>query len=103
MNIATHVRRFILGAGLALAALAPAALIGPTADAQTAQPSLSPLRVQALGPEATISFTSSEPVAVTITYQPSAGSGQPNVQSWDIYTTTHATTLTGLTSNTQYQ
>jgi hypothetical protein len=101
MNIATPIRRIILAAGLALAALAPAALGGPAADAQ-APTTLSPLRVLALGTEATVSFTSSEPVAVTITHTPTAG-GRPVVRSWDIYTTTHATTLTGLTSNTQYQ
>jgi hypothetical protein len=102
MNIATYVRRALLGAGLALAALAPAAFGGPVADAQPAPPTLSPLRVQAFGTEATVAFTSSEPVAVTITHQPTGG-GQPTTQAWDIYTTTHETTLTGLASNTQYQ
>ena len=101
MNVPSLLRRFLVGATLALAALAPATLGGPVANAQS-PPTLSPLRVQAFGTEATVTFTSSEPVAVTITHQPTTG-GQPVVQSWNIYTTTHETKLTGLTSNTQYQ
>src|SRR5215208_20680 len=103
MNIATHVRRFILGAGLALAALAPAALGGPTTDAQAAPPTLSPLRVQALGTEATVSFTSSEPVALTITHQPTGGPiSQSRAQVRSAYATSHEVKLAGLTSNTAY-
>jgi hypothetical protein len=103
MNVTTFFRRLFLATGLALAALVPAALNGPATDAQTAPPVISPLRVLAFGTEATVSFTSSEPVAATITYQPSAGTGQPTVQASNTYTTAHETTLTGLTSNTQYQ
>jgi hypothetical protein len=104
MHVSTIVQRLILGAGLVIAALAPAAIGGLVADAQSALPTLTPLHVQASGTEATVAFTSSEPVAVTHTYQPAAPTAdRPMVQAWNIYTTSHQTTLTGLTSNTKYQ
>ena len=105
MNPVSLFRRFILAAGLALAALAPAALGSPVADAQPPVPTISPLRVQAFGTGATVSFTSSEPVAVSITHQPMAtgAAGQPTVQVQPSYATTHEFKLTGLTSNTRYQ
>jgi hypothetical protein len=102
MNIPSLLKRVLIGAGLALAALAPAALSGPSADAQTA-PTLSPLRILALGTEATVSFTSSEPAALTITYQPKgAPISQSRAQVQSAYTAAHEVKLAGLTSNTAY-
>ena len=86
MNNPTQFRRLILGAALALAALAPAALSGSVSDAQTMPPTISPLQVRAGGTEAIISFTSPEPLAVTLDYKPltaAAVGPQPTVHVFD--------------------
>jgi len=101
MNVSSAFRRTILGAALALAALAPAALAGPAQAA--AAPTLSPVQIKPAGTSAAVAFTSAEPVAVTIGYQATAPTASlPTVRAWDTYTTTHATTLTGLSSDTTY-
>jgi hypothetical protein len=117
MNIQLRFRRALLGAGLALAALAPAALSSP---AQAADPlTLSPLQIRVGGTLAAVSFTSSEPVKVTVNYRPAAiaataAASTPQPITTGIisfndprftmpgYSTTHEHRLTGLTSNTPY-
>lgn len=142
-NYRTVAQRLITAAGLALAVVGASALGGPTAHADTpptrAIPAvvgtaaaqgapISPLKVLAFGTEATISFTTAEPAAVTVMHKPATAraaagpaaataptgalgtrpaivqqitDGQP-LPILRQYTTTHQVKLTGLTSNTAY-
>jgi hypothetical protein len=136
-------KRFATAIGLATAVVGAAALGGPAARADTpptrAVPAvvgtvtaqvapISPLKVLAFGHEATISFTTAEPAAVTVTHKLATtraaagpapatapagafGTRPASVQQFgDVrplqilrqYTTTHQVKLTGLTSNTAY-
>jgi hypothetical protein len=76
MNPSSHLRHLLLGACLALAALAPAALRGAAQAA--APPALGPLQITAFGTYATIALTSAEPVAVSIDYKPASASAMPD-------------------------
>ena len=122
------IKRILLAGGLILGVLATAALSGPAARADAPKPAASrtptpapasatptaapgfagPLpqmtavEVRALGTEATLSFITTQPSAVTIDYQPAGGptaGGQSPVQG---YATTHERRLAGLRSNTTY-
>lgn len=112
MDVSLHVRRFVLGAGLALAALAPAALAG---SARAAEPlTLSPLEVRSAGTYAVVAFTSSEPALVSADYKPATAAataglvGQPSdlissgIVGPILPREAHELKLTGLTSNTAY-
>jgi hypothetical protein len=110
-------KRLLLAAGLALGVLA-AGLGGPTASAQPApgsqgMPTLCPaggcmaapihnVQVKPLGTQATLTFNTLQPAAVTIDYKPSTGPGAGGQSPAQGYATSHERTLTGLTSNTTY-
>jgi hypothetical protein len=120
-------KRLLLTAVLAAAVLATSALSGASAGAQPAP--ISAIKVRAGGTEAAVSFTTSEPMAVTVEHKPvTAAAGQQPVQKLDgvfqavatptptgpvkifdgifqvarAYATTHERTLAGLKSNTTY-
>ena len=67
-NPSCRIKRLLLAGGLTLGVLATAAVGGHAAGAQAAP--ISPLKVQAGGTEATLSFTTAEPASVTIDYKP---------------------------------
>jgi hypothetical protein len=91
----------MLGAGLALAALAPAALAGPAQAA--APPTISAPQIKAAGTSAVVTLTSSEPASIRVEAVPTAPTTAPHrSQTSDIYTTSHELKLTGLASNTAY-
>ena len=122
------IKRLVLAGGLALGVLATAVLSGPTAGADAPKPAASrtptpppapatptatsgfagPLpqmtavEVRALGTEATLSFITTLPSAVTIDYRqvPGPAGFQSPAQG---YVTTHERKLTGLKSNTTYE
>ena len=102
MNVSFLFRCLFLGAGLALAALAPAALSVPT-EAAAAPPTISALQIKAAGTSATVTLTSSEPASVRVDAKATApATALPRSQSSDIYTTAHELRLTALASNTTY-
>jgi hypothetical protein len=137
LRSAMFIRRLLTGATLALGVLA-AALDGSTAGADTPPergaplnlPTISALKVQAGGTEATVTFTTAQPAYVTVEHKPAttAVGRQPAVQVLDgvfqavttptpntpvkifdgigtlhrSYTTTHERKLAGLKSNTTY-
>jgi hypothetical protein len=82
------IRHVLTAAALALGVLGAAALSGTAVGAQpaplrpipasVAQPSLGPLKVQAFGTRAVISFTSSEPTALAVEYRPAGAMTPPS-------------------------
>jgi hypothetical protein len=113
MNVLSNLRRTLLAVGVALAALAPAALSDSAQAA--APPTLSPFQIKATGTQAGIAFSSSEPVTVSFDYRPAAAltaaPAQPltagiiatnDPRFTPYYGTTHNLRLTDLRSNTPY-
>jgi hypothetical protein len=117
MNSPTSIQRLLLAAGLALATLTPAAFAGESSSAQAAP--ISPLKVQATGTEATITFTTAEPAYITNIHKPvnapaaanpTPATGRPtpaqivDAQFFGVrtYATAHELKLAGLKSNTTY-
>jgi len=98
MNIATHIRRVLLGAGLALTLTGVAALSHPV---QAAAPPTLDLQVKPAGVSAVVSLTSSEPTTVRVAYT-SVAPGIAGQLASAAPATAYELTLTGLTSNTAY-
>jgi len=112
MSLSTQLKRLILGAALALAALAPAALAGP---AHAAAPlTITQMEVRAAGTYAVVAFTSSEPALVSAEYKPATPAAGATLAGPAIDLVAggivgpivpaqaHELKLTGLSSNTTY-